>query len=115
VYLVTGFGHLLPDMVVSLSGDGGLHFALDGRVDSIRGGMRATFETLPDAPASKFELTLFGGKRGLLENSANVCAEPLAASGRFVGQNNTGLGINPILRGDCKKHRKGHGRKRRKH
>jgi hypothetical protein len=108
VYLVTGFGHLLPDMVVSLSGDGGLHFALDGRVDSIRGGMRATFETLPDAPASKFELTLFGGKRGLLENSANVCAQPLAASGRFVGQNNTGLGVNPILRGDCKKHGKGH-------
>ena len=72
VYLVSGFGHLIPDMVVALRGKDRLEVDLDARVDSIRGGMRATFEHLPDAPASRFELTLFGGNRGLLVNSANV-------------------------------------------
>ena len=113
VYLVSGFGHLLPDLVIELDGDGGLRFALDGRVDQIRGGMRATFEMLPDAPASRFELTLFGGKRGLLENSVNTCAAHASASGRFVGQNNTGEGINPVLQiNNCKHHHHHRSKKR---
>ena len=37
-------------------------------------------KSLPDAPASEFELTLFGGKRGLLVNSAT--SAPLRASPR---------------------------------
>ncbi len=71
--------------------------------------MRATFEGLPDAPASKFVLNLFGGKRGLLVNSANVCKAPATASVRFVGQNNTGYALTPSLQNECKK---GHGKKR---
>ncbi len=47
---------------------GGNDLAIDvvGRIDSVRGGLRGTFEVLPDAPVSKFVMTLFGGKRGLL-------------------------------------------------
>jgi hypothetical protein len=115
VYLVSGFGHLLPDMVVALKGKDGLEVDLDARVDSIRGGMRATFEQLPDAPASKFVLTLFGGKRGLLINSANVCKAPATASVRFVGQNNTGYAPVVSLANQCKgkgKHHKQHHRGR---
>ena len=104
VYLVSGFGHLIPDLVVALAGDG-LEFNLDGRVDQVRGGMRASFEALPDAPASKFVLTLYGGKRGLLHNSANVCAHPAAASVRFIGQNNSGYAPQVSLQNQCKKHR----------
>jgi hypothetical protein len=107
VYLVSGFGHLIPDLVVALHGPGGLEIDLDGRVDQVRGGMRASFEHLPDAPASKFEMKLFGGKRGLLVNSVDVCAAPGVASARFVGQNNTGEGLTPVLGNDCHKH-KGH-------
>jgi hypothetical protein len=116
VYLVSGFGHLIPDMVVALKGDG-LEFNLDARIDSVRGGMRASFETLPDAPASKFVLTLFGGKRGLLANSANVCKAPATASVRMVGQNNTGYAPRVTLQNQCKKksgkntkHKKGGGK-----
>jgi hypothetical protein len=112
VYLVSGFGHLLPDLVVALRGKDGLEVDLDARVDSIRGGMRATFEQLPDAPASKFMLTLFGGKRGLLVNSSNICQAPAKASVRFVGQNNTGDAPLVTLGNECgkKKHKKGSGK-----
>ncbi len=114
VYLRSG-AHLLPDMVVALRGDGGIAIDLVGRIDSVRGGMRASFDVLPDAPASRFELTLFGGKRGLLTNSSNVCAAPGAASARFVGQNNLGEALRVPLANDCKKHKRhGHHHKRRR-
>jgi hypothetical protein len=114
VYLRSGGGHLIPDMVIALHGRDDLEIDLVGRVDSVRGGMRATFEDLPDAPASKFVVKLFGGKRGLLNNSANVCAAAAAGSARFVGQNNTGLGLKPALRNQCGKRTKHH-RSRRGH
>lgn len=112
VYLVSGMGHLLPDMVVQLAGPGGIEVDLDGRIDQVRGGMRASFEALPDAPASKFVLTLFGGKRGLLVNSANVCRIHATASVRFLAQNNTGYAPIVPLEGQCKGHKKhkGHGK-----
>jgi hypothetical protein len=111
VYLVSGFGHRIPDLVVALSGPDGLEVDLDARVDSIRGGMRASFETLPDAPATKFVLTLFGGKRGLLANSAEICEIPRqSASVRFVGQNNTGYAPKVFLGNECKS--KGNGKKK---
>jgi hypothetical protein len=114
VYLVSGMGHLLPDLVVALQGKDGLEVDLDGRVDSIRGGMRATFEHLPDAPASKFVLTLFGGKRGLLKNSAPLCAKARTASVRFVGQNNAGYAPITGLENQCKgKHKQGKGGKKK--
>jgi len=106
VYLVSGFGHLIPDMVVVLRGKDGLEVDLDARVDSIRGGLRATFATLPDAPAYRFELTLFGGKRGLLVNSVPVCTVTGVASVGFVGQNNTGYSPVIPLENQCGSHRK---------
>ena len=108
--------HRLPDMVVALAGDG-FEFNLAARVDSIRGGMRASFEVLPDAPASKFVLTLNGGKRGLLVNSANVCTAPAAASVRMVGYNNVGYAPQVALQNDCraKQGKKGQGKPKRGH
>lgn len=112
VYLVSGMGHLLPDLVVQLAGPGGIEVDLDAKIDQVRGGMRASFENLPDAPASKFVLTLFGGKRGLLVNSSDICQNPATASVRFLGQNNSGYAPIVPLAGKCKKHvgAKGKGR-----
>lgn len=109
VYLVSGMGHRLPDLVVPLAGPGGIEVDLDAKIDQVRGGMRATFENLPDAPASKFVLTLFGGRRGLLVNSADVCRIDPTASVRFLGQNNSGYAPAVPLVGECKGHRKGTG------
>ena len=41
---------------------------LVGRIDTVRGGIRNTFDGVPDAPVSKFVLNMQGGKRGLLVN-----------------------------------------------
>ncbi len=108
VYLKTGT-HPIPDLVVALQARG-IEIDLDGRVDSVRGGMRATFEVLPDAPATEFELTLDGGKNGLLQNSANICSSPGVATAGFVGKNNTGVELKVPLGNDCKKKHKGHRR-----
>ena len=59
-------------------------------------------------------MTLFGGKRGLLTNSANICANPPLASVKALGQNNRGAIFTTVLRGQCAKHEgkghQGHGR-----
>ncbi len=113
VFLRSG-AHRLPDLVVAMSGDGGIAIDLLGRVDSVRGGMRASFEALPDAPASKFVLTLNGGKHGLLVNSANVCHAPAAASVRMVGHNNSGYAPQVQLQNECGAKKKGKGKKNKK-
>ncbi len=96
----------LPDLVADLRGGGlGLKIEVVGRIDSVHGGLRGTFETLPDAPVSKFVLTLNGGKHGLLVNSEDLCAGPQFASARFLGQNNIGRQWRPRLEVNCKKGR----------
>jgi len=39
-----------------------------GHIDSVHGGLRGTFEGIPDAPVSRFVMNLKGGKQGLLVN-----------------------------------------------
>jgi hypothetical protein len=117
VYLRSS-AHPLPDLVVALRGADGIAVNLEGRIDSTKaGGMRASFEVLPDAPVSKFVLTLQGGKKGLLENSAGLCAAPSYATARLVGQGNQTEALGPRLGLECGKHEKAakpH-HKRRKH
>ena len=110
VYLRTGGGHKLPDIVAALNGQ--IDIALDGHVDQVKGGIRTTFETVPDAPVSNFSLTLDGGSKGLLQNNTNLCKHPLHVSADIAGQNGKTANQNPVLSTPCgKKHkRKGHKR-----
>ena len=85
----------LPDLVADLSGRE-IRIDVVGRIDSVNGGMRATYGVLPDAPVSKFSLTLFGGGRGLLVNSDNAC-KAARAKARMVGQNNVGVVLRPSV------------------
>jgi hypothetical protein len=87
VYLGVGYGHKLPDLVADLSGQ--IRVLLNGRVDTDpQGGIRNTFEMVPDAPVSRFVLEIKGGpKRGLLVNSENICRKKQLASVGFTGQN----------------------------
>lgn len=96
----------LPDMVADLHGGGlGLRIEVVGRIDSAHGGLRGTFEGVPDAPVSKFVLTLNGGEHGLLVNSEDVCAATHRANARFIGHNNVGLRWQPKLEVNCSKQR----------
>ena len=98
----------VPDLVARLRGRG-IEIEVPGRIDSSRGGIRANFEGLPDAPVSKFTLIMPGGKRGLLANGENLCGRTRRANARFVAQSNeTDVG-HPKLLVKCGK-KKGGGR-----
>lgn len=105
----------LPDLVAQLTGRG-VRIDVVGRIDSRNGGMRATYDVLPDAPVSKFVLTLKGGKRGLLVNSDNTCKGAVGLA-RMAGQNNTARVTKPaVLNPKCNKKAKKrkHSRARKK-
>jgi hypothetical protein len=110
VYLRSS-SHELPDIVAALNGQ--VDVVLDGRIDSIKGSLRTTFDTVPDVPVSKFTVTIRGGKKkGLLVNSKNLCAKKYKVIARFTGQNGKKANQKPKLRTPCKKHKGKHHKKR---
>lgn len=92
----------LPDVVADLRGEG---FKVDlvGFIDQKRGGIRTTFATVPDVPVTKFTFNLFGGKRGLLVNSENLCRKPRKANYVFLAQNGKRLVTSPAVKTSCGK------------
>jgi hypothetical protein len=109
VYLRSS-SHSLPDLVAALNGQ--IDVDLDGRVDTGKGGgIRNTFEAVPDAPVSKFVLSLDGGKKGLLVNSENLCAKhaKTKAIADFTAQNGKVYDTTPTVANSCKKAAKGKG------
>ncbi len=104
----------LPDLVADLY-SGAVRIIVEGKIGPTKqGGIKAFFDELPDQPVDRFVMTLYGGKRGLLTNSVNVCAAPPFAAVSALGQNNIGAEFNTVLRGTCKgkKGKKGKGAKK---
>lgn len=91
--------HRLPDLVAELNGE--FRLALGGRIGSSHGGVTANVGNLPDAPLSKFTMTMLGGGRGLLQNSVDVCREPQRATIELEAQNGKVAVLHPPLRADC--------------
>lgn len=77
-----------------------------GRIDSFKGGIRSSFETIPDAPVTKFVLRMQGGKKGLVVNSRNLCASKSRATAQFTGQNGVAHNFRPLVKPSCKKKRR---------
>lgn len=96
--------NLLPDLVVALRGQ--VEIDLDGRIDQVKRRMRTTFDVVPDVPVSKFSLTVRGGRKGLLENSTNLCARKYKVIAKFTAQNGKKANQKPKLRTPCKKKKK---------
>jgi hypothetical protein len=85
VYLVSS-NHTLPDLLADLNGQ--VDIQLHGVVKSVKGGrIRTTFSPIPDVPVSKFTLTMQGGKKGLIENSRNLCTHKYFSKLNFLSQN----------------------------
>jgi hypothetical protein len=112
----------LPDLVASLRGQ--VDIDLVGRIDSVKGRIRNTFDVVPDVAVSKFVLTMRGGKKGLLTNSRDQCAKSKKAGKRpkapravvrIKAHNGKKASQRPKLRTACgkKKGKKG-GRARRR-
>jgi hypothetical protein len=94
----------LPDIVADLHGQ--IHITLVGFIDSVKSGpessrVRTRFLHVPDAPVSKFQISFFGGKKGLIENSVNLCRDRRRAKIEFRAQNGRMQVTNPLIATNC--------------
>ena len=74
VFRSNGGERELPDIVADLRGQNGIRVIQVGFIDSVRGRVRTRFLSVPDVPLTKAVFRFYGGKRGLIENSKNLCA-----------------------------------------
>ncbi|HEX8690547.1 MAG TPA: hypothetical protein VF729_09930 [Solirubrobacterales bacterium] len=96
----------LPDLVLDLHGL--VDIEVSARIDSIKGGIRATFEKAPDAPLSKAVLNMQGGKKGLIVNSRSLCAGTNRAKIALEAQSGKVRKLRPVVRATgCAKSRRG--------
>jgi hypothetical protein len=86
----------LPDMVLDLHGLVDVEVA--ARIDSVRGGIRATFPSAPDAPITKVVLRMQGAKKGLVVNSTNLCASTNRARVALGAQNGKRRSLKPAVK-----------------
>jgi hypothetical protein len=89
----------LPDIVAALNGQ--IDIVLAGRVDSVHGGLRTTFDTVPDAPVTKVVLNFKGGHKGIIENSPKLCAHTQHFKAAITGQNGKTSNRKPVLSTPC--------------
>jgi hypothetical protein len=84
-YAVSGFGKL-PHVVFIL--DGQVTIMPQAESSSVRGGhLKTVVPVIPDAPIGHFHFDLFGGKKGYIVNTRNLCASPAMITVQYAGQN----------------------------
>jgi hypothetical protein len=92
-------GNRLPDMALDLEGQFDVESI--GRIDSVKGRLRATFEAVPDVPVTRIVVELAGGKKGLVVNSEDLCDSRRRATVRLTGQNGVTTTRRPRYRTAC--------------
>jgi hypothetical protein len=83
-YAVSGFGKL-PHVVFILNGQ--VTIMPEAESSSVKGRLRTTVPVVPDAPVGHFRLDLFGGKRGYIVNTRNLCASAASMVVDYTAQN----------------------------
>jgi hypothetical protein len=112
IYLKSNPERELPDIAAALHGQE-ISVVAVGHTDSAKGGgLRNTFEVIPDAPISSVDIDLFGGKKGLIESSRNLCSYKPKATVKFRGHNGKSYQPSiPLKATGCKRHKSAkHGR-----
>jgi hypothetical protein len=99
----------LPDLVADLNG--AIHLTVVGFIDSVKTGketarVRARFLNIPDAPVSRFVLSMKGGDKGLLVNNEELCKVKPRARAEFTGQNGKRSVSNQLVKIGCKSGKK---------
>ncbi|HWT89836.1 MAG TPA: hypothetical protein VN179_01850, partial [Solirubrobacterales bacterium] len=94
----------LPDLVADLRGQ--FRIVLVGFIDTKGRRIRTTFANIPDAPVSRFQLNLAGGRRGLLVNNRDICRGKQRAKLALTAQNGRKHVTRPVIKTSCKKGKK---------
>jgi hypothetical protein len=92
----------LSGPVYAVSGSGGLPklaFILNGQVNllpraetkTVKGLLQTTVSVVPDAPIGHFHLTVFGGSRGYLVNTRDICRNEPVTGVDYSAQNGKSL------------------------
>ncbi len=105
-YLVSHAGAAFPDLVIVLQGEG-ITLDLVGNTDIKKGVTISTFNSVPDAPISTFDLVLPEGPHSALAAYGNLCKSKLNMPTAITGQN--GAVIKQTTRiavAGCPKHKK---------
>jgi len=89
----------LPDLVLALHGL--VDFQAVGRIDSVNGGIRNTFDFVPDAPIAKVKVDFGAGRKSLLVNSTNLCRGTHKATVDFTAHNGRALRAKAPLKARC--------------
>jgi hypothetical protein len=94
----------LPDLVADLHGP--IDITLVGYIDAVKTGpetarVRTRFLHVPDAPVTRFTMSLFGGKKGLIQNSKNVCLTSRRVELRLRAQSGRSFDSNPVIGTAC--------------
>jgi hypothetical protein len=94
----------LPTLLIPLRGEVDIH--LRAQSDTQRGKLVNTFSSVPDAPVSRFELVLRGGRRGILIVNGNPCRRNRIADVQMDGHNGKRADRGVKIRMPCAKQRR---------
>jgi len=100
----------LPDLVLDLHGL--VDVEASARIDSIRGGIRASFRSIPDAPVTRVIVDMRGKGKGLIVNSRDLCRQVKGVKAPSAGvamraQNGRAQRVRAPVRATCRG--RGHG------
>lgn len=92
----------LPTLLIPLKGE--VDLTLRAQTTVSRGKLVSTFPTVPDAPVSRFELNLTGGKRGILiVTQDRLCGRKQIADVEFDGHNGKRFDPAVTMRTPCQR------------
>lgn len=94
--------HPLPDLVAALH-HAEINVALVGRIDSVKGQIRNTFDFVPDAPVTSADFFFGAGKKSLLVNSTNICKGRHEVKVELKGHNGKRSNYTTPLKAKCGK------------
>jgi hypothetical protein len=91
----------LPTLLVALRGEVSLNLRATTNVKN--GKLVNTFGTVPDAPVSRFELSLKSGSKGILTVNGNLCRHKQVTELDMAGHNNKRADANLTMKVPCGK------------